>query len=1177
MHIHHSIFHFVWIFSSIAGVCSIRHGQNLIWAQVPSLRNSVSRLVGIEGDPDEWVVSGKVKIRHISAPHLGWEFSALAFDYTTQTLIWSEAMNKRIQSLVLNGSTDTSDVFTGTSPEVYGMAVDWQSGNLYWTDALYNWIIMAPLHARNKTRTYKIIIQTGLDSPHGIAVHTTRGLLIWSDFGERPRIEMSDLLGGDRHVLVDQSLEHPRAITLDGDTLYWVDSQKDTVEAVNIDGTERRIVVVHSGSNFFGIAAYGDYLFVTEQSKGHLKIVDKDDGQNKISYRLGYIPYDIIMYTNYTTGSSHRCDMLQCEQFCVDMPDPGARCICGEGFNITDDGRSCELTEQFVQPSHIYAVHDAICHYPANVADMSLLNVTLDKQCFLDKRHGYLALAFDARENFLYYSENNTKTISRINLEVGATAETVAGGTGVVAGLCLDWVSGNLYWTDSSSQLIKVASRHGTFQRDLITTNLDNPLGIAVHPGRGRLYFTDPGDTPKVETAYTDGSDRRTILDYDLGSPNHLYIDYTNDMMYWSDSIKNHVRRYNLETEQLTIVFRLDNTGFYGISIFQDIILWTDRNDMNGIHMARLDKEEKIRGILHPHYGIAQDLVTFDVNNQPLFNSSCREGSNPCSQLCLSGAEDATWCTCGLGYQLAEDDVTCISSIAGNNFLLVTDAYQRQVFQVSSSNGVVHAVRHSTRHSPIAIGFDPIKMRLYWSDNTVHIIKGSNLDGDFAEIVVGMDDEAVVDGLAVDHINKLLYFTDAGHNLIGVVSLTNYTHHTILLTEDVDEPRAIALLPLEGIFFWTDWGVEPRIERASMDGSDRSTFVSLDKNSWPNGLAVDSKSRRLFWVDAQFNTVSMIFLNGTGQRVMLKEDVAHYFGITIMGDYLYLTDWKKTYISRMHKEGGALEEFGTDSFTKLYGIYGFNRTEVVLGNSVCVFKECQQLCLPRPHNMFTCACMEGFRLNDDRRTCIQETTPAPATTRLATTPTTTSPNAATTSTTVKATSPSIQTTLMSSPSSVTSLSSSTTVKSPVTSVIPAASPGLSSSTPKTFTSQNSITGAPTSKHPTTEYEAHEPAAPVSTTQSRLSSGTVAAVVIVVLLACIIAVVVAVVIYRKHRQYKIPHGKLLEDDPQRVDTFYRITFPDNNKDEPVMIDNGIENPAYDCVSDDDGDKDAYNVH
>ncbi len=54
---------------------------------------------------------------------------------------------------------------------------------------------------------------------------------------------------------------------------------------------------------------------------------------------------------------------------------------------------------------------------------------------------------------------------------------------------------------------------------------------------------------------------------------------------------------------------------------FQDYILWTDRKEMNGLHMARLDKEEKIRGIIHPKYGIAEDLVTFDIYNQPLYNS----------------------------------------------------------------------------------------------------------------------------------------------------------------------------------------------------------------------------------------------------------------------------------------------------------------------------------------------------------------------------------------------------------------------------------------------------------------------------------------------------------------------------------------------------------------------------
>ena len=152
---------------------SVRHGTNLIWAQIPTVRNTVSRLVGIEGDPNDWVESGKVKVRHISAPHFGWEFKALAFQHATQTLLWSEAMNKRIQSLVLNGSTDTNDVFVGTSPEVYGMTVDWLSGNLYWTDVLYNWIIMAPI--RSADRVYTIVVQDNLDKPHGVAVYPQKG------------------------------------------------------------------------------------------------------------------------------------------------------------------------------------------------------------------------------------------------------------------------------------------------------------------------------------------------------------------------------------------------------------------------------------------------------------------------------------------------------------------------------------------------------------------------------------------------------------------------------------------------------------------------------------------------------------------------------------------------------------------------------------------------------------------------------------------------------------------------------------------------------------------------------------------------------------------------------------------------------------------------------------------
>ena len=50
--------------------------------------------------------------------------------------------------------------------------------------------------------------------------------------------------------------------------------------------------------------------------------------------------------------------------------------------------------------------------------------------------------------------------------------------------------------------------------------------------------------------------------------------------------------------------------------------------------------------------------------------------------------------------------------------------------------------------------------------------------------------------------------------------------------------------------FWTDWGKEPKIGRAQLDGSSQTTLVDKDI-IWPNGLTVDKPSKRIFWADAR--------------------------------------------------------------------------------------------------------------------------------------------------------------------------------------------------------------------------------------------------------------------------------------------------------------------------------------
>ncbi|KAJ8310212.1 hypothetical protein KUTeg_012077 [Tegillarca granosa] len=862
----------IFIFGCLIFTKAVRHQRNLIWSMSPSLQIGVSRIVGIEGDPEVWVPNANVTVRHISAPHAGWQFRGLAFQYATQTLYWSEKNNKRVQALVLNGSTSTRSVYTGTSKEVDGLVVDWVSNNLYLADPNYNWILLVPL---NTTETlYKLITRSGLDKPHGLAVYPKKGYLFWSDWGEVPKIEMSDLLGKNRRILISTDVHHPRGLAVDYDQniLYWVDSFKDTVESVEFNGNSRRILIVQPGTNFFGIALFKKFLFVTEQEEGHLRIFDKYSGKGYINYQLGYIPFGVIMYDEETQEIHNGCRDLGCEQICIDNPPAGPQCYCADGYQLKDDQKSCEVSQFFTEPSHIYAIRDAICQYPAHIGDMSLVNITLDKQCFLKTSKGFLALTFDGEKQTLYYTENNTNSIGRVQLRRGAYTDTIIRGVGEVKGLALDWTTDNLYWTDSTKRKIMVAKVDGRFQKALINSDLQEPLGIAVHPKRGRIYWTDPGRSV-IETSLMTGDGRQS-----LDMKTAMYA----------------ICKYDLTTGTDEILYRQQFSSFYGVSVYQDFLIWTDSGDMNGIHVADMLTLTKKRGILHPQVGKAGDVILYDKLNQPKFNGSCAVNNGGCDQLCLS-----SFCSCGVGFELSDDLKTCYSDMYSDNFVLVADAYQKQIFQVGIYENRISAVSLSEHFRPIALDYDPIRQKIYWTDNEAKTLKQANIDGGSEVTMRALTTNSVLDGVAVDYLNNLLYYTDAGLDTITVVSLSKIMVYKTIITEDLAEPRDIVVHPSLGRMFWSDWGKKSKIEAADMDGNNRMILVNFTTTAWPNGIAMDYYDNRIYWIDARNDKIESIDIDGKDRRLILLEDKTHYFGLSLSGPYLYFTDWTKNYISRI--------------------------------------------------------------------------------------------------------------------------------------------------------------------------------------------------------------------------------------------------------------------------------------
>lgn len=52
-------------------------------------------------------------------------------------------------------------------------------------------------------------------------------------------------------------------------------------------------------------------------------------------------------------------------------------------------------------------------------------------------------------------------------------------------GIAVDWVAGNLYWTDSGRDVIEVAQMSGQNCKTLISGMIDEPYAIVVDPQRG--------------------------------------------------------------------------------------------------------------------------------------------------------------------------------------------------------------------------------------------------------------------------------------------------------------------------------------------------------------------------------------------------------------------------------------------------------------------------------------------------------------------------------------------------------------------------------------------------------------------------------------------------------------------------------------------------------------------
>ncbi|KAF7994322.1 hypothetical protein HCN44_003412 [Aphidius gifuensis] len=95
----------------------------------------------------------------------------------------------------------------------------------------------------------------------------------------------------------------------------------------------------------------------------------------------------------------------------------------------------------------------------------------------------------------------------------------------------------------------------------------------------------------------------------------------------------------------------------------------------------------------------------------------------------------------------------------------------------------------------------------------------------------------------------------------------------------------------------------PKIERSNLDGSNRKILILKDIE-WSNGVALSIEKKKLYFSDASFDKIEVCNMNGSDRKQILNDISPHIFGLSILGDYLYWTDWQLRSIERVHKLTG---------------------------------------------------------------------------------------------------------------------------------------------------------------------------------------------------------------------------------------------------------------------------------
>uniref|UniRef100_A0A8C7TCU9 EGF-like domain-containing protein n=1 Tax=Oncorhynchus mykiss TaxID=8022 RepID=A0A8C7TCU9_ONCMY len=678
-----------------------------------------------------------------------------------------------------------------------------------------------------------------------------------------------------------------------------------------------------------------------------------------------------------------------CSQSCTNT-EGSYTCSCVEGYLPQPDNRSCKAKNVPVERNSVLLIANS-----QNIQATSLSGTTISLLSTTTKQTTAMDFLY-AQEQVCWIHVGDSSASTHLkcakipNLKSFADERVINISLSLhhVEQMAIDWLTGNFYFVDDVDDRIFVCDKDGQTCVTLLDQELYNPKGIALDPTMGKVFFTDYGQIPKVERCDMDGQNRTKLVDSKIVFPHGITLDLVSRLVYWADAYLDYIEVVDYEGKNRhTIIQGLLIEHLYGLTVFENYLYATNSDNANMqpktsvIRVNRFNSSDyqvvtrvDKGGALHVYHQRRQPPVRSHACEPDQFGKA-----GGCSDICLLGNSHKTrTCRCRSGFSLGSDGKSCKKP--EHELFLVYGKGRPGVIRGMDMNAKVpdeYMIPIENLMNPRALDFHSESDFIYFADATSYLIGRQKIDGTERDTIL-KEGIHTVEGIAVDWMADNLYWTDDGpKKTISVARLekASQTRKT-LIDGKMTHPRAIVVDPLHGWMYWTDWEEDPKeskrgkIERAWMDGSNRNVFLTSKTVLWPNGLSLDIPQGILYWVDAYYDRIEMVYINNTERKTVYEgQELNHAFGLCHYKHFLFWNEYRSGSIYKLDQVTRTVTLLRNER-PPIFEIRMYDAQQQQ-GSNACRVNNggCSSLCLAIPDGR-QCACAEDQLLDDkDNTSC----------------------------------------------------------------------------------------------------------------------------------------------------------------------------------------------------------------